>query len=45
MHFLEILTIVNKEVAKKRGDNNETMLLSSNQSMVQNLYLPPRIQS
>ncbi|KAH8273529.1 hypothetical protein KR018_010519 [Drosophila ironensis] len=42
-HFLDIVTIVTNEVAKKRGDKNETMLLSSNVCMLQNLYLPPRI--
>ncbi|XP_032309263.1 caspase-8 [Drosophila ananassae] len=42
-HFVDILTIVTHEVAKKRGDNNESMLLSSNICLVQNFYLPPRI--
>lgn len=44
-HFVDILTIVTHEVAKKRGDNNESMLLSSNICLVQNFYLPPRIPS
>ncbi|KAH8261969.1 hypothetical protein KR026_008317 [Drosophila bipectinata] len=44
-HFVDILTIVTDEVDKKRGDNNEKMLLSTNICLVQNFYLPPRIQT